>query len=80
MTANRTHVLFSRRDCHLCELAAALLDRMDVEWCEVDIDQDESLVRAYGLSVPVLQHAESKEELCYPFGEQDVRRFLESGR
>ena len=53
---------------------------MEVEWLEVDIDQDEALVRAYGLSVPVLQHAESKEELCYPFGEQDVRRFLESGR
>ena len=80
MTANRTHVLYSRRDCHLCDVAAALLGRMGVEWREVDIDQDETLVRAYGLSVPVLQHAESKEELCYPFGEQDARRFLESGR
>lgn len=81
MTEADPLILYSRQDCHLCEVAAALLARLDLKWQEVDIDQDSSLQSRYGLSVPVLRHAASGRELCYPFGEQQVMSFIamESG-
>ena len=56
MTVSEPVTLYSREDCHLCELVASMLDRVDVRWRPVDIDGDTELVRKYGIYVPVLLH------------------------
>jgi hypothetical protein len=57
--------LFSRENCHLCEvmlgeLQAVLAGRAEVE--VVDIDEDAALQRRYALRIPVL--ADGERELC----------------
>ena len=47
-------ILYTRRDCHLCHAAREILDRHGVMVTEVDIDEDDSLVRQYGECVPVV--------------------------
>lgn len=50
--------LLGRQDCHLCDEAAAMLvslrDRFGLEVTGVDIDQDDHLVKTYGLRIPVI--------------------------
>lgn len=77
MTGPTRLILYTREHCHLCELAASLLDRLDVNWRPVDIDKDAGLEQKYGLSVPVLGHEGTPEELHYPFGQKDVLGFIE---
>lgn len=52
-------VLYSRADCHLCEVMKQQLAgaRLSEAWelCEVDIDTDEELVARFGESIPVLE-------------------------
>lgn len=52
-------VLYTRRDCHLCEAMKAEMARARIgdpySLEEVDIDGDEELVRAHGRSIPVLE-------------------------
>jgi len=43
---------------------------------EVDINSADELVQRYGLRIPVLADADSGRELGWPFGPEDVRRFL----
>lgn len=50
-------VLYTRRGCHLCDDAKALLVRHGLDPKEVDIDADPTLVERYGLSVPVVEIA-----------------------
>lgn len=50
-------VLYSRRGCHLCETARALVARVCSDlgetFVEVDVDQDPALADRYGDEVPV---------------------------
>ncbi|HUF15518.1 MAG TPA: glutaredoxin family protein [Acidimicrobiia bacterium] len=54
----------TRRDCHLCDEARPVLNRvaqrMNVQINEVDIDTDDDLVKRYGLRVPVLLAAHDR--------------------
>ncbi len=43
-----------RPGCHLCEDAWVLLTELGVTAERVDIDDDDALVRDYGLRIPVL--------------------------
>ena len=70
-------VLYSREECHLCELAAKLLRSMGVEFEEIDIDRDSSLEARYGIKVPVLAQPAQCREICFPFGEEEVKAFLD---
>lgn len=76
MTENQPLILYSRRDCHLCELAADLLRRMDIAFSEVDVDKDPALQDRYGLSVPVLRNTASSQELPYPFDKTQVTKIV----
>jgi glutaredoxin len=69
-------VLYTREECHLCEQASRLLREMGVAFQEVDIDQDAALEARYGIKVPVLAQPAQCREICFPFGESEVRRFL----
>ena len=47
-------VLYTRRGCHLCENAKALLLRHGLAPQEIDIDQDADLREQYDACVPVV--------------------------
>jgi len=51
-------VLYTRVDCHLCEVVRATLDEVlktdPFELEVIDIDRDPKLVEKYGLEVPVV--------------------------
>ena len=71
-------LLYSRVDCHLCELAAGMLDRAAIRWREVDIDGDPALAERYGLRVPVVRRPGDGCELDYPFDQASLQRFIET--
>jgi uncharacterized membrane protein len=52
-------ILYSRRDCHLCDQAeaylAALQDEFPHQLAVVDIDNSPALQRQYGLDIPVVE-------------------------
>lgn len=68
--------LYQRDDCHLCDLALAVLARARApEFASVFIDGDDALEARYGIRVPVL--CEAGSELDWPFDEAAVQRFLQ---
>jgi hypothetical protein len=70
-------ILYQRDDCHLCDLALAVLaDTRAPEPESVFIDGDEALEARYGVRVPVLRDAASGVELDWPFDRDAVRRLL----
>jgi len=48
-------VLYGRQGCHLCDDAAALLDKLALSYDEVDIDTDPRLLELYNCCVPVVE-------------------------
>ncbi len=75
MTVKRTLVLYSRADCHLCDLAAAMLDAAGLDWRTVDIDADPGLTEKYGIQVPVISRPADGRELFFPFDQEDLLDF-----
>ena len=75
-----TLTLYSRPDCHLCDVMAGQLEpllRGRAELRVVDISGDLGLKRRFGLRVPVLAGAD--EELCqYRLDRERVERSLET--
>ena len=61
-------ILYQRDDCHLCDLALAVLAQARLpDFDSVFIDGDDVLERQYGTRVPVLRDAASCRELDWPF-------------
>ena len=75
MTVNESLVLYSRADCHLCNLAAGMLKSAGLDWQEVDIDKDPGLVSRYGIHVPVISRPIDGRELFFPFDEDALVDF-----
>ena len=75
MTADEPLILYSRENCHLCELAVTMLEQAGVGWRRVDIDEDRELVSRYGNHVPVLLHQGSGRELFFPFTKDQIVSF-----
>jgi hypothetical protein len=68
--------LYQRDDCHLCDLALALLAQARApDFESVFIDDDEDLEARYGARVPVLRDARGRE-LDWPFGAAELRAWL----
>lgn len=60
--------LFQRDDCHLCDLALAVLAQARVpDFESVFIDDDVELEARYGLRIPVLRRENDGVELDWPF-------------
>jgi hypothetical protein len=71
--------IFQRDDCHLCDLALALLAQAPLrEVQSVFIDGDASLESRYGTRVPVLRREYDGAELDWPFDLEAVRRIAAS--
>ena len=76
--------VYSKPDCHLCDEAMsalrALQPELGFELAEVDISEDDRLLRAYFERIPVVC-LDGGEELCeYFVDESVVRERLESRR
>ncbi len=70
-------ILYQRDDCHLCDLALALLAQVHApEFDSVFIDDDANLESRYGERVPVLLDAKGGRELDWPFDEERLRAWL----
>ena len=69
--------LYQRDDCHLCDLALAVLAGARApDFDSVFIDDDETLETRYGSRVPVLRDVARGVELDWPFDAGEVQRFL----
>ena len=69
--------LFQRDDCHLCDLALAVLAQARTpEFDSVFIDGDDELEARYGVRVPVLRDESRGAELDWPFDLKTVHTFL----
>lgn len=70
-------ILFQRDDCHLCDLALAVLAQAQLPAFEsVFVDDDAQLEVRYGERVPVLRDEDSGEEIGWPFDAAAVTCFL----
>ena len=68
--------LYQRDDCHLCDLALAVLAQARApEFDSVFIDDDAALEAAYGARVPVLRDAGGRE-LDWPFDSAALAAWL----
>lgn len=69
--------LFQRDDCHLCDLALAVLAQARApEFESVFIDEDAALEERYGTRVPVLRDEASGVELDWPFDARTLAAWL----
>jgi len=73
-------ILYQRDDCHLCDLALAVLAAVRApEFDSVFIDDDAALEERYGLQVPVLRNDATGAELEWPFDEARLKSWLQPG-
>jgi hypothetical protein len=72
--------LLQRDDCHLCDLALAVLAEARIpDFASAWIDEDEALEARYGVRVPVLRRGDGAE-LDWPFDVGAVRAFADGHR
>jgi hypothetical protein len=70
-------ILYQRDDCHLCDLALAVLAQArSPEFESVFIDDDANLELRYGERVPVLRDATGRRELEWPFDAERLSAWL----
>lgn len=73
-------LFYTTSQCHLCELAEALLVHTPmpepVPVDVVDIAQSEELVTRYGTRIPVLRRNDTGAELDWPFDARQLLVFL----
>ncbi|MCD2449277.1 glutaredoxin family protein [Methylicorpusculum oleiharenae] len=76
-----TFLLLGTAGCHLCEEAELILNeciqsnpQMEVQL--IDIAEEEHWQALYAICIPVLLHAESQNELCWPFNSIDILEFI----
>jgi len=76
-----TVVLYSRRACHLCDEARAVIEaerlRSEFDFQEVLIDGSDELERRYGLRVPVVS-VDGREEFEFAVDRNQLRDLLET--
>jgi glutaredoxin len=70
-------VLYERAGCHLCDEAAALLDRVlgAGNYDRIDIDRDDELIVRYGFRVPVVS-VDGHDRLEAPMTAKELRALL----
>lgn len=72
-------VVYSRVGCHLCDVVketlAAIENKADFQWRDVDIDADPELRRNYNDQVPVV-FIDGRKAFMYRMSERDFLRKL----
>lgn len=69
--------LYTTSACHLCELAEALLQEINLSAVSIEITNDDALIADYGTRIPVLKRTDTQAELDWPFTNQDILQFLQ---
>lgn len=69
-------ILFGTEGCHLCEEAEELLIAAQVDFKSQDIMASEQWQDYYGLLIPVLWHAQSQNQLNWPFDSLQIQSFI----
>ncbi|HEX5512887.1 MAG TPA: glutaredoxin family protein [Gammaproteobacteria bacterium] len=73
-------ILYGTDGCHLCDQASELLARPLAEGritvTNTDILDDPALEERYGIRIPVVQDAASRQELGWPFDLDQLEEFL----
>ncbi|MGB0895594.1 MAG: glutaredoxin family protein [Parashewanella sp.] len=69
------YVLYHTDGCHLCELAAELLQQANISYRHVDICDDELLAEKYGIRIPVVSDTQTNKELGWPFDMDSLQEF-----
>ncbi|HMB59641.1 MAG TPA: glutaredoxin family protein [Xanthomonadales bacterium] len=77
MTKATQIILYTRPDCHLCELAEDMLEQCQASWYPIDIETDLELIRKYGNHIPVLHRPDKDQALFWPFTGEAVRAFID---
>ena len=75
MTQALTVTLYSRRGCHLCESAEAILLRLGIRPIVVDVDGDARLKARYSELVPVVS-VDGQDILTGIISEEEARHAL----
>ena len=65
--------LYSRPDCHLCDDARAVLQRIGEPFDEIDIESDDELFKRYLERIPVVA-LDGQDLYDFFVDEQDLRR------
>ncbi len=77
----REVIVYSRKQCHLCEVVKDKLARLATggrfQWREVDIDADSDLQRLYNEEVPVV-FIDGRKAFKYTLDEQEFLKKLEA--
>jgi len=79
---NMKVLLYTTSGCHLCEQALVLLQELQPSMGflieAVEIADSDDLIEAYGIRIPVIQYANSTDELGWPFNSEQLAAFLTS--
>ncbi|WP_298775378.1 glutaredoxin family protein [uncultured Shewanella sp.] len=70
------YVLYGTEGCHLCELAEVLVADFQLSVHHQDICDDESLVKQYGISIPVLKQVKTGQEIAWPFTQVEIQELI----
>jgi hypothetical protein len=67
--------LFGTEGCHLCEEASLLIAEAGIDFKSAEIMDNQEWLDKYSLSIPVLRHIGSGQELAWPFDTQRLQAF-----
>lgn len=71
-------ILYGTAGCHLCEDAERVLAAAGIAHASLDIADDPQLLTRFGLLIPVLQHADSGQQLNWPFAAGAAMEFYQA--
>ena len=73
-------LFYTTLGCHLCDIAKSLIDPVlqgtEYQLVSVEISEDEQLMEAYGIKIPVLKDPSRGIELSWPFEHEQLVAFL----
>lgn len=73
--------LYHTSGCHLCEEAELIVEQVTtparIPFSKVDIADDDLLLEAYGIRIPVFSHLPSGRELGWPFNAAQLQHFIQ---
>lgn len=71
--------LYATSACHLCELAAQMLQEIEptLNVQSIEIADDDALITRYGTTIPVLKRLDTNAELNWPFTNLDIEKFIQ---
>jgi hypothetical protein len=73
--------LYTTLGCHLCEqakqVAWPVLEHYGYRLVEVEIADDDALVEAYGVRIPVMKKEHAEQEIGWPFDQEQLAEYIE---